>query len=201
MLGSSIEGWEESWKILRNRPFALYITLSTCIGLAFLGYYTGTIVRLLCIQDDLRSLLKEVFLGPSIVWSLFGAAIACWTNGYPAETICVADSVIFTGGTMINVIIVRGYDDAQLFIAKLFVGVGIGMISMACPRYYISHGFTSTRIRGSLVRLHCFCFAIGKCLSLSYGLFATTQIILKEETKHHREEEISTGRIDHPSHG
>ncbi|CAJ2663967.1 unnamed protein product [Trifolium pratense] len=160
-----------SWK----NPYVLRLAFSAGIGGLLFGYDTGVISgALLYIRDDFKSVdrktwLQEAIVSTAIAGAIIGAAVGGWINDRFGRkvSIIVADTLFFIG----SVIMAAANGPAVLIVGRVFVGLGVGMASMASP-LYISEA-SPTRVRGALVSLNSFLITGGQFLSYLINLAFT----------------------------
>ncbi|KAK4254567.1 hypothetical protein QN277_009930 [Acacia crassicarpa] len=160
-----------SWK----NPYVLQLAFSAGIGGLLFGYDTGVISgALLYIRDDFKAVDKETWLQEAIVsmalaGAIVGAAVGGWINDKYGrkKAILLADFLFFVG----SVIMAAANSPAMLLVGRVFVGLGVGMASMASP-LYISEA-SPTRVRGALVSLNGFLITGGQFLSYVINLAFT----------------------------
>ncbi|XP_057429767.1 probable inositol transporter 2 [Lotus japonicus] len=161
-----------SWK----NPYVLRLAFSAGIGGFLFGYDTGVISgALLYIRDDFKAVDRETWLQEAIVsmalaGAIIGAAVGGWINDrFGRKTaILLADTLFFIGA----VVMASAMNPAILIVGRVFVGLGVGMASMASP-LYISEA-SPTRVRGALVSLNGFLITGGQFLSYVINLAFTS---------------------------
>ncbi|KAI4298294.1 hypothetical protein L6164_031871 [Bauhinia variegata] len=160
-----------SWK----NPYVLRLAFSAGIGGLLFGYDTGVISgALLYIRDDFKAVDRETWLQEAIVsmalaGAIIGAAVGGWINDRFGRKIAIllADALFLTG----SIIMAVSPNPAVLIVGRVFVGLGVGMASMASP-LYISEA-SPTRVRGALVALNGFLITGGQFLSYLINLAFT----------------------------
>ncbi|XP_061354135.1 probable inositol transporter 2 [Gastrolobium bilobum] len=160
-----------SWK----NPYVLRLAFSAGIGGLLFGYDTGVISgALLYIRDDFKAVDRETWLQEAIVsfalaGAIIGAAVGGWMNDRFGRrvAIIVADTLFLIG----SVIMAAAINPTVLIVGRVFVGLGVGMASMASP-LYISEA-SPTRVRGALVSLNSFLITGGQFLSYLINLAFT----------------------------
>lgn len=160
-----------SWK----NPYVLRLAFSAGIGGLLFGYDTGVISgALLYIRDDFKAVDQKTWLQESIVsmalaGAIIGAAVGGWINDRFGRKIAIilADALFFTG----SAIMAAALNPAILIVGRVFVGLGVGMASMASP-LYISEA-SPTKVRGALVGLNSFLITGGQFLSYLINLAFT----------------------------
>ncbi|KAL1326287.1 hypothetical protein HN51_036354 [Arachis hypogaea] len=160
-----------SWK----NPYVLRLAFSAGIGGLLFGYDTGVISgALLYIRDDFKAVDRETWLQEAIVsmalaGAIIGASVGGWINDRfgRRKAIILADTLFFIG----SVIMAAATNPAILIVGRVFVGLGVGMASMASP-LYISEA-SPTRVRGALVSLNGFLITGGQFLSYLINLAFT----------------------------
>jgi len=160
-----------SWK----NPYVLRLAFSAGIGGLLFGYDTGVISgALLYIEDDFKSVdrktwLQEAIVSTAIAGAIIGAAVGGWINDRFGRkvSIIVADTLFLIG----SVIMAAANGPAVLLVGRVFVGLGVGMASMASP-LYISEA-SPTRVRGALVSLNSFLITGGQFISYLINLAFT----------------------------
>ncbi|WVZ20806.1 hypothetical protein V8G54_008128 [Vigna mungo] len=161
-----------SWK----NPFVLRLALSAGIGGFLFGYDTGVISgALLYIRDDFKEVdtktwLQEAIVSMALAGAIIGASVGGWINDRfgRKKSIVVADTLFFIG----SVVMATAMNPATLIVGRVFVGLGVGMASMASP-LYISEA-SPTRVRGALVSLNGLLITGGQFLSYVINLAFTT---------------------------
>jgi len=105
----------------------------------------------------------------AIAGAIIGAAIGGWINDRFGRkvSIIVADTLFLIG----SIILAAAPNPATLIVGRVFVGLGVGMASMASP-LYISEA-SPTRVRGALVSLNSFLITGGQFLSYLINLAFT----------------------------
>lgn len=160
-----------SWK----NPYVLRLAFSAGIGGLLFGYDTGVISgALLYIRDEFpavekKTWLQEAIVSTAIAGAIIGAAIGGWINDRFGRkvSIIVADTLFLLG----SIILAAAPNPATLIVGRVFVGLGVGMASMASP-LYISEA-SPTRVRGALVSLNSFLITGGQFLSYLINLAFT----------------------------
>ncbi|XP_028764877.1 probable inositol transporter 2 [Neltuma alba] len=160
-----------SWK----NPYVLRLAFSAGIGGLLFGYDTGVISgALLYIRDDFKAVDRKTWLQESIVsmalaGAIIGAAVGGWINDRFGRKVAIilADALFFAG----SVIMAAAVNPAILIFGRVFVGLGVGMASMASP-LYISEA-SPTKVRGALVGLNSFLITGGQFLSYLINLAFT----------------------------
>ncbi|PNX64213.1 putative inositol transporter 2-like protein, partial [Trifolium pratense] len=111
----------------------------------------------------------EAIVSTAIAGAIIGAAVGGWINDRFGRkvSIIVADTLFFIG----SVIMAAANGPAVLIVGRVFVGLGVGMASMASP-LYISEA-SPTRVRGALVSLNSFLITGGQFLSYLINLAFT----------------------------
>ncbi|KAL1326288.1 hypothetical protein HN51_036365 [Arachis hypogaea] len=160
-----------SWK----NPYVLRLAFSAGIGGLLFGYDTGVISgALLYIRDDFKAVdrktwLQEAIVSTALAGAIIGAAVGGWINDRFGRRIAIilADALFLTGA----IIMAAATNPAILIVGRVFVGLGVGMASMASP-LYISEA-SPTRVRGALVSLNSFLITGGQFLSYLINLAFT----------------------------
>ncbi|KAL2327468.1 hypothetical protein Fmac_020895 [Flemingia macrophylla] len=160
-----------SWK----NPYVLRLAFSAGIGGLLFGYDTGVISgALLYIRDDFKAVdrktwLQEAIVSTAIAGAIIGASVGGWINDRfgRKKGILLADFLFFLG----SAILAAAPNPALLIVGRVFVGIGVGMASMASP-LYISEA-SPTRVRGALVSLNSFLITGGQFLSYLINLAFT----------------------------
>ncbi|KAG4946835.1 hypothetical protein AAZX31_15G184900 [Glycine max] len=160
-----------SWK----NPYVLRLAFSAGIGGLLFGYDTGVISgALLYIKDEFKAVdrktwLQEAIVSTAIAGAIIGASVGGWINDRfgRKKGIVIADTLFFIG----SVIMAAASSPAILIVGRVFVGIGVGMASMASP-LYISEA-SPTRVRGALVSLNSFLITGGQFLSYLINLAFT----------------------------
>ncbi|KAJ1402033.1 Sugar/inositol transporter [Sesbania bispinosa] len=160
-----------SWK----NPYVLRLAFSAGIGGLLFGYDTGVISgALLYIRDDFKAVdrktwLQEAIVSMALAGAIIGASVGGWINDRfgRKKAILFADSLFFIG----SAIMAAATNPSILIVGRVFVGLGVGMASMASP-LYISEA-SPTRVRGALVSLNGFLITGGQFLSYLINLAFT----------------------------
>jgi len=105
----------------------------------------------------------------ALAGAIIGASVGGWINDRfgRKKAIIIADTLFFIG----SVIMAAAINPAILIVGRVFVGLGVGMASMASP-LYISEA-SPTRVRGALVSLNGFLITGGQFLSYVINLAFT----------------------------
>lgn len=108
-------------------------------------------------------------MSTAIAGAIVGAAVGGWMNDRfgRRKSILSADTLFLLG----SVIMASATSPAILIVGRVFVGLGVGMASMASP-LYISES-SPTRVRGALVALNSFLVTGGQFLSYLINLAFT----------------------------
>lgn len=112
---------------------------------------------------------QEAIVSTAIAGAILGASVGGWINDRfgRKKGIVIADTLFFIG----SVIMAAASSPAILIVGRVFVGIGVGMASMASP-LYISEA-SPTRVRGALVSLNSFLITGGQFLSYLINLAFT----------------------------
>lgn len=167
--------FRECFSLAWRNPYVLRLAFSAGIGGLLFGYDTGVISgALLYIRDDFpwvdkKTWLQESIVSTAVAGAIIGAAIGGWMNDRYGRktTILVADFLFFAGA----VIMASAPNPALLIVGRVFVGLGVGMVSMTSP-LYISEA-SPARIRGALVSTNGFLITGGQFLSYLINLAFT----------------------------
>ncbi|PNX56444.1 putative inositol transporter 2-like protein, partial [Trifolium pratense] len=94
----------------------------------------------------------EAIVSTALAGAIIGASVGGWINDRfgRKKAIILADTLFFIG----SVVMAAAINPAILIVGRVFVGLGVGMASMASP-LYISEA-SPTRVRGALVSLNGF---------------------------------------------
>ncbi|KAE9604586.1 hypothetical protein Lal_00010839 [Lupinus albus] len=160
-----------SWK----NPYVLRLAFSAGIGGLLFGYDTGVISgALLYIRDEFKAVdnktwLQEAIVSVALAGAVIGAGVGGWINDRFGRkvAIIIADTLFLAG----SVIMAAAKNPEILLVGRVFVGLGVGMASMASP-LYISET-SPTRVRGALVSLNSFLITGGQFLSYLINLAFT----------------------------
>ncbi|XP_027332964.1 probable inositol transporter 2 [Abrus precatorius] len=160
-----------SWK----NPYVLRLAFSAGIGGLLFGYDTGVISgALLYIRDEFKAVdqktwLQEAIVSTAIAGAIIGASVGGWINDRFGRRVAIllADALFLTG----SIIMAAATSPAILIVGRVFVGLGVGMASMASP-LYISEA-SPTKVRGALVGLNSFLITGGQFLSYLINLAFT----------------------------
>ncbi|KAG5040826.1 hypothetical protein JHK82_012941 [Glycine max] len=136
-----------SWK----NPYVLRLAFSAGIGGLLFGYDTGVISgAILYIRDDFKAVdrktwLQEAIVSMALAGAIVGAAVGGWINDRfgRRKAILLADTLFFIG----SAVMAAATNPSILIVGRVFVGLGVGMASMASP-LYISEA-SPTRVRGT----------------------------------------------------
>ena len=107
-------------------------------------------------------------MSTAIAGAIIGAAVGGWMNDRfgRRKSILVADVLFIVGSAVMAAAPVPA-----VLIGRVFVGLGVGMASMASP-LYISEA-SPTKVRGALVALNSFLITGGQFLSYLINLAFT----------------------------
>jgi len=115
---------------------------------------------------------QEAIVSTAIAGAIIGASGGGWMNDRFGRkiTILYADGLFFAG----SVIMAVAPNPVILIVGRVFIGLGVGMASMASP-LYISEA-SPTKVRGALVSLNSFLITGGQFLSyiINLGLSRVT---------------------------
>ncbi|XP_012572390.1 probable inositol transporter 2 [Cicer arietinum] len=172
---ADISAFRECMSLSWKNPYVLRLAFSAGIGGLLFGYDTGVISgALLYIRDDFKAVDTKIWLQSAIVstalaGAVIGAAVGGWINDRFGRKISIvtADTLFFIG----SVIMAAAPSPAVLIVGRVFVGLGVGMASMASP-LYISEA-SPARVRGALVSLNSFLITAGQFLSYLINLAFT----------------------------
>ena len=105
----------------------------------------------------------------ALAGAIVGAAVGGWINDRfgRRKAILLADTLFFIG----SAVMAAATNPSILIVGRVFVGLGVGMASMASP-LYISEA-SPTRVRGALVSLNGFLITGGQFLSYLINLAFT----------------------------
>ena len=105
----------------------------------------------------------------AIAGAIIGASVGGWINDRFGRRVAIilADALFLTG----SIIMAAAINPAILIVGRVFVGLGVGMASMASP-LYISEA-SPARVRGALVSLNSFLITGGQFLSYLINLAFT----------------------------
>jgi SP family myo-inositol transporter-like MFS transporter 13 len=112
---------------------------------------------------------QEAIVSTALAGAIIGASVGGWINDRfgRKKAIILADTLFFIG----SVVMAAAINPAILIVGRVFVGLGVGMASMASP-LYISEA-SPTRVRGALVSLNGFLITGGQFLSYVINLAFT----------------------------
>ncbi|KAJ1430616.1 Sugar/inositol transporter [Sesbania bispinosa] len=172
---ADISAFRECLSLSWKNPYVLRLAFSAGIGGLLFGYDTGVISgALLYIRDDFKDVdrktwLQEAIVSTALAGAIIGAAVGGWINDRFGRKISIlsADTLFFIG----SVIMAAASSPSILIVGRVFVGLGVGMASMASP-LYISEA-SPTRVRGALVSLNSFLITGGQFLSYLINLAFT----------------------------
>jgi SP family myo-inositol transporter-like MFS transporter 13 len=113
--------------------------------------------------------MQEAIVSMALAGAIVGAAVGGWINDRfgRKKAILIADTLFFIG----SAIMASAMNPSTLIVGRVFVGLGVGMASMAAP-LYISEA-SPTRVRGALVSLNGFLITGGQFLSYLINLAFT----------------------------
>ncbi|XP_058731853.1 probable inositol transporter 2 [Vicia villosa] len=172
---ADISAFRECLSLSWKNPYVLRLAFSAGIGGLLFGYDTGVISgALLYIKDDFKDVdtktwLQEAIVSTALAGAIIGAAVGGWINDRfgRKKAILIADTLFFIG----SAIMAAAMNSSLLIVGRVFVGLGVGMASMASP-LYISEA-SPTRVRGALVSLNGFLITGGQFLSYLINLAFT----------------------------
>ncbi|KAJ1392423.1 Sugar/inositol transporter [Sesbania bispinosa] len=172
---ADISAFRECLSLSWKNPYVLRLAFSAGIGGLLFGYDTGVISgALLYIRDDFKDVdrktwLQEAIVSTALAGAIIGAAVGGWINDRFGRKVSIlsADTLFFIG----SVIMAAASSPSILIVGRVFVGLGVGMASMASP-LYISEA-SPTRVRGALVSLNSFLITGGQFLSYLINLAFT----------------------------
>lgn len=106
----------------------------------------------------------------ALAGAIIGASVGGWINDRFGRKVAIllADALFFIG----SLVMAASPDPAILVVGRVFVGLGVGMASMASP-LYISEA-SPTRVRGALVSLNGFLITGGQFLAYLINYAFTT---------------------------
>ncbi|KAK9023022.1 hypothetical protein V6N11_003256 [Hibiscus sabdariffa] len=165
----------ECWKTTWRTPYIMKLALSAGIGGLLFGYDTGVISgALLYIKQDFNVVdsetwLQETIVSMTVAGAIFGAGLGGWINDRFGRriSILVADVLFFVGSIVMAVAVAPW----MIILGRIFVGFGVGMVSMTAP-LYISEA-SPARIRGALVSINGLLIAVGQFLAYVINLAFT----------------------------
>ncbi|KAK8646329.1 hypothetical protein V6N13_120121 [Hibiscus sabdariffa] len=168
-------GFTECWKTTWRTPYIMKLALSAGIGGLLFGYDTGVISgALLYIKQDFNVVdsetwLQEAIVSMTVAGAIFGAGLGGWLNDRFGRriSILVADVLFFVGSIVMAVAVAPW----MIILGRIFVGFGVGMVSMTAP-LYISEA-SPARIRGALVSINGLLIAVGQFLAYVINLAFT----------------------------
>lgn len=119
-------------------------------------------------------------MSTALAGAIIGAAVGGWINDRfgRKKAILIADTLFFMG----SAIMASAMNPSILIVGRVFVGLGVGMASMASP-LYISEA-SPTRVRGALVSLNGFLITGGQFLSYLINLAFTKVSIVSSSVQH-----------------
>ncbi|KAK7304079.1 hypothetical protein RJT34_15102 [Clitoria ternatea] len=172
---ADMSAFRECLALSHKNPYVLRLAFSAGIGGLLFGYDTGVISgALLYIRDEFKAVdrktwLQEAIVSMALAGAIIGASVGGWINDRFGRRIAIllADALFFIG----SVIMSAATSPAILIVGRVFVGLGVGMASMASP-LYISEA-SPTRVRGALVSLNSFLITGGQFLSYLINLAFT----------------------------
>ncbi|XP_042754638.1 inositol transporter 4 isoform X2 [Lactuca sativa] len=170
--------FSECFKIIWGKPYIMLLALSAGIGGLLFGYDTGVISGAsLYIRDDFQEVerhtwLQETIVSTAVAGAIIGAAFGGWMNdrfGRKKSIMC-ADFLFMIG----SIVMALAPNPWVIITGRLFVGLGVGIVSMTSP-LYISEA-SPARIRGALVSTNGLLLTGGQFLSYLINLaFAKTR--------------------------
>nr|XP_043611426.1 inositol transporter 4-like [Erigeron canadensis] len=167
----------ECFKTIWRTPYIMLLALSAGIGGLLFGYDTGVISGAsLYIRDDFQYVerhtwLQETIVSTAVAGAIVGAAFGGWMNDRfgRKKSIMYADFLFLLG----SLIMALAPNPWVIIVGRLFVGLGVGIVSMTSP-LYISEA-SPARIRGALVSTNGLLLTLGQFLSYLINLaFAKT---------------------------
>ncbi|KAJ1437022.1 Sugar/inositol transporter [Sesbania bispinosa] len=163
---ADMSAFRECLSLSYKNPYVLRLAFSAGIGGLLFGYDTG--------KDDFKAVdrktwLQEAIVSTAIAGAIIGAAVGGWINDRFGRKVAIilADTLFLTG----SIIMAAAMSPTILIVGRVFVGLGVGMASMASP-LYISEA-SPTRVRGALVSLNSFLITGGQFLSYLINLAFT----------------------------
>ncbi|CAI9270225.1 unnamed protein product [Lactuca saligna] len=170
--------FSECFRIIWGKPYIMLLALSAGIGGLLFGYDTGVISGAsLYIRDDFQEVerhtwLQETIVSTAVAGAIIGAAFGGWMNdrfGRKKSIMC-ADFLFMIG----SIVMALAPNPWVIITGRLFVGLGVGIVSMTSP-LYISEA-SPARIRGALVSTNGLLLTGGQFLSYLINLaFAKTR--------------------------
>ncbi|CAK9327608.1 unnamed protein product [Citrullus colocynthis] len=164
--------FKECFSLVWKNPYVLRLAFSAGIGGFLFGYDTGVISgALLYITDDFKSvdkstILQETVVSMAIAGGIIGAAIGGWMNDqYGRRTVILITDFLFFIGV---VVMATSPAPSLLIVGRVFVGLGIGMVSMTSPLYISETSLPKNR--GALVNTIAFLITGGQFLSYLISL-------------------------------
>jgi SP family myo-inositol transporter-like MFS transporter 13 len=123
-------------------------------------------------NNTLYMISQSAIVSTALAGAVIGAAVGGWINDRfgRKRSIVIADTLFFIG----SAIMAAATNPAILIVGRVFVGLGVGMASMASP-LYISEA-SPAKVRGALVSLNSFLITGGQFLSYLINL-AFTKVI------------------------
>jgi SP family myo-inositol transporter-like MFS transporter 13 len=123
-------------------------------------------------NNTLYMISQSAIVSTALAGAVIGAAVGGWINDRfgRKRSIVIADTLFFIG----SAIMAAATSPAILIVGRVFVGLGVGMASMASP-LYISEA-SPPKVRGALVSLNSFLITGGQFLSYLINL-AFTKVI------------------------
>jgi SP family myo-inositol transporter-like MFS transporter 13 len=123
-------------------------------------------------NNTLYMISQSAIVSTALAGAVIGAAVGGWINDRfgRKRSIVIADTLFFIG----SAIMAAATSPAILIVGRVFVGLGVGMASMASP-LYISEA-SPAKVRGALVSLNSFLITGGQFLSYLINL-AFTKVI------------------------
>ncbi|KAI4300052.1 hypothetical protein L6164_033470 [Bauhinia variegata] len=172
---ADVSAFRECMSLSWKNPYVLRLAFSAGMGGLLFGYDTGVISgALLYIRDDFKAVdrktwLQEAIVSMALAGAIIGASVGGWINDRFGRKVAIilADALFLIG----SLVMAAAPNPAVLILGRVFVGLGVGMASMASP-LYISEA-SPTRVRGALVSLNGFLITGGQFLSYLINLAFT----------------------------
>ncbi|KAJ0946816.1 putative major facilitator, sugar transporter, major facilitator superfamily [Helianthus annuus] len=164
--------FSECFKTIWRTPYIMLLAFSAGIGGLLFGYDTGVISGAsLYIRDDFKDVerhtwLQETIVSTAVAGAIVGAAIGGWMNdrfGRKKSILCA--DFLFCLGSLTMALAPNPW---VIIVGRLFVGLGVGLVSMTSP-LYISEA-SPARIRGALVSTNGLLLTGGQFLSYLINL-------------------------------
>ncbi|XP_002170330.4 proton myo-inositol cotransporter isoform X1 [Hydra vulgaris] len=156
----------------KSSCYLYFLTIFTAIGGFLFGYDTGVISGAMIPlkkQFDLTNLMQEAIVSMALVGAIIGSLVSgILNNYYGRRPSMITGGFLFTIGSVCMGV---ANGPVLILVGRLFVGFGIGLVSMAVP-LYIAEAAPSN-MRGKLVTINVLFITFGQFFaSLLNGAFS-----------------------------